>query len=69
MFSDITTEDGLGRQHLGQAAQATHEGDFARLTVFVRFPASSFRDQLHFGLLERNPHLVEKACRHPDQSH
>ncbi len=69
MFGGIATEDGLGRQHLYQTAQATHESDLAGLAIFVRFPASSFREQLHFGPLEGDPHLVEQACCHPGQGH
>jgi hypothetical protein len=63
------TEHGLGGQHLNQATQASHECDPAGLAVFVRLPASSFRDQLHFGPLERDAQLVEEASRDPSQSH
>lgn len=67
VFRGIATEHGLGRQHRDQATQASHEGNLAGFAVFVRLRASQFGQQLHFGPLEGDAHLVEKACRDPSQ--
>ncbi len=69
MLRGVATEHGLSGQHVDQAAQATYERDPARLAVFVRLPASEFRQQLHVGPLEGDAHLVEEACGHPCQGH
>ena len=63
MLSGIAAQHGLGGQHLDQAAQATHEGDLARLAIFVRLPSAQFGPQLHFGLLEGDPFCIF-ACFH-----
>lgn len=69
MFGGIATEHGLRSQHLDQAAQSTHEGDLAGLAVFMWFPSSQFGQQLHFGPLKGDAHVVEKASCDPSQRH
>ncbi len=67
MFGRVAREDGLGDQHLQEPTESALQRDFAGQAIFMGFPAAELGQQLHFGPVESDAQVKEKACRHPGQ--
>jgi hypothetical protein len=61
----VAREDGLGGQHLKETTESALQRDFAGQAIFMGLRAAELGQQWHFGPVEGDAQVKEKACRDP----
>jgi hypothetical protein len=57
----------LSDQHIEQAAQSPLQREFARVAIFMGFPAFQFGQQLHLRPAPTDAQSIQEACGDPGQ--
>jgi hypothetical protein len=63
----VASGDGLGGQHLKETTESALQRDFAGQAILTGLRAAELGQQLHFGPVEADAQVKEKACRDPGQ--